>query len=738
MSLQAPDDDRNEPESARMIDEAEQRRVDFIRDEFRYYKAYWKENREQSEIDMQYIAGDGWTAEDRAERKGRPMLWPDELSQYTKQAANNLRQNKREIEIQPKGSGATDQDAENREAYIRGIQHRCTAQAIYSTAFESNINSAFGYFRVTTEVTGPNGEQEPTLRRVPNQASVMPDPNAKWADFSDANGYFIFDVMRRSAFKKAYPNAKRTSFTADDVAQAPDWFDEDNVVVAEFWSRRTSDAKDPDNGQQKYKVMQEITNGIEILETNHWIGSRIPIIGEFGEELYVTSGGVSKRMFLSLIRRARVPQKMLAYLASQEAEEFQISPRVPYLIWEGQELADKEKWQVAHKVPFPYLRLRPTYDQAGQLLPPPMRQPFIPNAQAYETSREAWRRAIQAAMGITPLPTSAQRQNEKSGVALEKIQNQEAIGSFHFTDNHDRALHNAGWQINESITILGALNSLPKEVGALMKDGTHKLLKTASVQSLQQPPPPIADPNAPQGAPGQPPAQQPAQPQGDPTQQPPMQPQQAAKPDADLLVHDRGEFGLTIGVGPAKESQRDAESEFVDHLIANMKNLPIPPQIAQKILALAIKGKVLGPWGDAISELLDPPNAEQLPPEIQSQIAQGKQLIQELRAKVQQLMMEKQAKMVETQGRILMNNQTNETRVEVAEVMTKAQKANERISALEDLMQQFHAQAHEAASQGADHAHAQTMQGQQAAQQQAIAQQQQAAQQPSGQEEPAP
>jgi hypothetical protein len=39
-------------------------------------------------------------------------------------------------------------------------------------------------------------------------------------------------------------------------------------------------------------------------------------------------------------------------------------------------------------------------------------------------------------MGITPLPTPAQRANQKSGVAFERIEKSERIGSFHFAAHY--------------------------------------------------------------------------------------------------------------------------------------------------------------------------------------------------------------------------------------------------------------------------------------------------------------
>src|SRR6185437_14344989 len=104
------------------------------------------------------------------------------------------------------------------------------------------------------------------------------------------------------------------------------------------------------------------------------------------------------------------------------------------------------------KIPRAYVQADPIVDGSNNLLALPSRPQFTPNAQAYEIGKESWRRSIQAAMGITPLPTAAQRQNEKSGVALERIQTQQAIGSFHFTANFKLSVQNAGEQINELVT----------------------------------------------------------------------------------------------------------------------------------------------------------------------------------------------------------------------------------------------------------------------------------------------
>src|SRR5262245_19624114 len=81
-----------------------------IREDFSYVKSYWQENHAESQKDMDCMACIP-PAEFKADRSGRPCLWPDEVSQYVKQANNNLRQNKRSVKLSPRGLEAKDVDA---------------------------------------------------------------------------------------------------------------------------------------------------------------------------------------------------------------------------------------------------------------------------------------------------------------------------------------------------------------------------------------------------------------------------------------------------------------------------------------------------------------------------------------------------------------------------------------------------------------------------------------------------
>lgn len=667
-----------------------------IREDFQYFRDFWSDNHDEWKTDLKFVSGDPWDADAREEREDnkRPVLSPDELGQYLNATINNLRQNKRAIKVIPKGSGANDKDAESRSAIIKGIEYKSNAQSAYTNAFENAINCGMGFFRVTTKVISKENEVTPWIKIIENPLSVLLDPNAKEADFCDQKRCFVMDVMRKRDFLKKYPSAEKRSFDAEDVKTAPNWFVAENILVAEYWRIDGYD----ENGEGG-KVTQYITNGIEILETNEWPGSWIPIIAVTGKKMLVPTGSEIMIMYASMIRMARGPQKMLAYIASQEAEEFGMAPRAPFVGYVGQFETNKEEWATLNKVPRAYIQVDPMVDGAtNTVLPLPTRPAFTPNAQAYEIAKESWRRSIQAAMGITPLPTAAQRQNEKSGVALDKIQSQQAIGSFHFTDNFDRAIENAGRQIDELIT---KVMDTARQVGTRQPDDSHQLMHVVPG--------------------GQSPQQQPRE--------------QPISPD-DVFDPSKGDFDVTISTGMSYQSQRAQASDFVDILLQELPNLPIPPQAKATLLAKAITLKDIGPIGDEMAKIIDPNgDGQPIPPQAQAAIAQAQQQAHEATQAATQLAQEKQSKMWEHlgkmkeieakfQGDMALEDKKLLSALAVAEVETKAQNANERISAVEELVKQLYSQAHDSAMAAQQATHQQAAQEQQAANQQDLQAQQ--------------
>jgi hypothetical protein len=369
-------------------------------------------------------------------------------------------------------------------------------------------------------------------------------------------------------------------------------------------------------------------------------------------------------------------------------------------------MADKDALKNLNSEPRAYVRIKLIPAGSGGQpiadLPGGGRLPFEPNAQSYEIAREAARRAIQAAMGISPLPTPAQQQNQKSGIALERIQNSEAIGSFHFTDNLNRAKENTGRQLNELIT---KVMDTPRHVGIREPDETHGLLRVMSQEHFEGQPAP--DPN---------------QPESD---------------QLDYLISDRGEFDVTISTGPSFQSQREEASDFADTILKEVQSIAqlLPPQAVAKLLALAIKLKDIGSLGDKMAEIIDPEDqsAQQLA-QAQQQLAAQQQNMQEMQAEIQKLQLEKAGKVIDNEYKMQLKQfegsvdkqiaQLNaDLKAYIANVTTKAQDVQERQRLFQETQLENHHAAHEIAMQKDQQGH-EAQQAQIAAQQ---AQQQQAA-----------
>ncbi|MGB2629070.1 MAG: hypothetical protein WAK20_19955, partial [Candidatus Acidiferrum sp.] len=173
-------------------------------------------------------------------------------------------------------------------------------------------------------------------------------------------------------------------------------------------------------------------------------------------------------------------------------------------------------------------------------------------------------------------------------------------------------------------------------------------------------------------------------------------------------------------------SQREAIASFLDQLIKALPTLPIPPPAATKLLALAVRARDLGPRGDQMAEIIegDQNGALAQGQKAQAQLQQTQQVIQALQVELQKLQQEKAGKVIEHKGKMdqitlqssadmFLEKMKLENALAIAEVQTKAQSINERIAAVEDMMRQFHEQAHDLGMQANEQAHEQTMAEQQ-------------------------
>lgn len=662
-----------------------------IRERYRYASDAWRKIREERQIDLRYLSGDPWDPKDKKARAdfGRPAINHDQLNQWVFQGVNNLRQNKRGIKVEPRGNGADDRTATLRQDQIRTIEYRSKAQMAYLRAAQDMYEGSYGFFRITRKyISDDSDDQEIIIKPIPNPDSVLLDPDYKEADASDDGWAFVLEPLANEEFKRRYPDAERTDFTGEDMRVATDWIKDKTVLVAEYWKIESTPGKGKTGRAiQKKQVVQYITNGVEILERLPQPGIEIPIIPMFGLERYVDDGSGPERQLYSLIRLAREPQMSLAYLCSQEMEEAGMTPKTPVMGYTGQFETDEDNWTHLNKKPVAFIQVDPVTDATGQtILPLPQWKQYVPNFEAYEAAKDACTRAIMAAIGISPLPTAAQRQNEKSGIALDKIQQEQAIGSYHFVEGFERALERAGRIIESWIPVVYDTERLG--VGLQQADDSRRVVNLNTAE-------PYPDPKT-----------------------------------GEMVHYPIGEeeHDVTVSTGPSNISERDAVDKFLDNLLANLPTLPVPPPAAAKLLAMAIRMKDLGPKGDQMADIIDPQQGDpsQQLQGLQQQLQAQGQAAQQMQAELQQLRLEKQGKVVDNEYKLQIEKMREENQLAIAEINTKAQQLSERVQTFADQMAQFHSQAHDAASQASDQAH---QQGMAQAQQNASQQQQMQAQQ---------
>jgi hypothetical protein len=650
-----------------------------VRDRFKYMIECWRDIRDQHDLDMRFLAGDSWDEREKGRRKDKhmPMIHLDELTQYINQLVNDVRQNKRAVNVLPKGSGASDKTASLRADWVRAVEYISQAQTAYTTAFEGAASGSYGFWKLETYYDGETFNLNVRIVPVPNANTILMDPDCIQYDCSDGEDAFEINFMSHEKFRREYGNAEIKVFAEDIQQIAPDWIKPKQVQVVSYWkvkkeqiqlhmvelpdkttkvmrSDELPEGLDPQRilksrDYEDRRIIQYVLNGVEVLKTNDpkdkqnpcgWPGSRIPIIPVWGKELFVDEGSGSKRMLFSLIRLARDPQRLLNYYASQEMSEAKMTPRTPLTGPRGMFSTNTKQWEELNETPMAFVEWDlPEGYQPGSIKPE--RTPFVPNFQQYEMAKESAKRAIMAAMGISPLPTDAQRANNKSGIALKKISGERAQGSFHFVDNFDRSIVAGGWQLNEIFKII---HDTKRDIAARKEDGTNYIAR-------------VNDPEHPKNR------------------------------------EFGGDHDVTLTTGPSDSSQREEVQEFADTL-ANI------PGVFPLIGDLIVKLRNLGPIGEQIAERLTPPqfagqgDDESMPPTAKAAMAQAQQQVQQLQAVIQQLQQEKAAKMVEKNVALQQTALQEKTKLIVAQATLDRQNAEtilqSQLENLNNILGQLH------------------------------------------------
>jgi hypothetical protein len=668
----------------------EKKTLDRVHDRFTYAVDRWGKIRRARQEDMRHVSGDPWEPKEKRARQDamRPVPACDEIGQYLNQVTNEVEVNPRAMRFSPVGFGANDKTAQFYADKAREIEYRSKAQQHYAKAFQNMVEGSYGYVKVKTEfVTDrPAGPQDAwsafdrrmVIEGVPDPDCVYPDP-----DFLDRTGrdwdwLFEIESVSRRDFKRAYPKAEIQNFSPELVKYAKGWIsgtgETQKLQIASYWevdrsAKRMIEAwniTNPENGgAEVYElysddpllkkaakfgkkiderevddptVWQYRTNGVEILKKTKWITKSIPYAAFFGKMIWLDLGSGPELMIFSMTRLARAPNMLLAYYLACEAEMIGMTPKVPWWVWKGSlDPKNAKKVQRANHEPVAFIEVDVTMNQAGGNGQPtpslPQRLPFEPPIQAIEIAKESAKRSIQAAMGLTPLPTSMQRDNPKlSGRAMDKFRDAGQLGSYHFMASYNGGIERIGEIIEEGIPVIH-----------------DRAGETPVLDNQKRPQNIFINAN--------------------------KLPEGAERPE-DALPSVDGLHAVTIDVGPADASARQQSSDFVDTFVQAPFFQMLPPPMALQILSLLVKLKNLGPIGEEIADLLHPPEQEgqeQMVPaaKLQEAVQMGEQVIQALQAKITEYEKEREAKVIETEGKLAIQAQGDKTKTTIAELQAE-------------------------------------------------------------------
>lgn len=415
-------------------------------------KSYWSENYADAASDLRFSVGlDHWSDSDLIKRRKRQSFVVNELPQFIHQVANDMRQNTPSINVLPTGSGASIETAKIFKGLIRNIEYRSKADEVYDTAGENAVRCGFGFIRVDHDYVSDEGfEQELLIKRVHNPLSVWLDPSSVEADGSDANWGIITETITKTEFEKAYPGREFISF---ELAESKDQPIADKVItIAEVFIKEFKESKkivdkngndaQEETEETKSRKSRKVTirrykfNGEEeALEKTTFPGKYVPIVPEYGEEVWVDG----KRMILSLIRQSKDAQRALNMWCSAEAEILIKAPQAPFMAAYGQ-TNDFKEWEDPENATV--LQYKPT-DEANNPLPAPQRlsPPTIPTGIV--NAIEGAKQRIKETLGLYNT-SIGERSNEVSGKAINARKEEGDNATFHFLDNRVRAIQQVG------------------------------------------------------------------------------------------------------------------------------------------------------------------------------------------------------------------------------------------------------------------------------------------------------
>lgn len=469
--------------------------TDFAKDVQERFKAAEeadKDNRDEAELDLKFLAGDQWDPEVRQDREEgddyRPCLTINQMPQFIEQVVGDFIGNAQTIRFLPKEDADTDL-AEVRTELMRSIMVQSDAETMLMEVLGHSAACGRSHFRVDLDYASDDVfDQDIFLRGIPNPLAVLADPLAVDGTLKDASYVFVNDKMPKDEFKKQYPDAGHATLEVNSSSTGTaGWIDDNTVRVAEMWRmeevERTlamfNDGSIHDVTEQDEAAYREMlfvdqsgnarirkspvktasmvmTNGQEELSDPFTLRiPRVPIIRCSGHRVWVGD----KRVEFGLVRFARDPQRLKNLFRSFIAERLVKAPIDNFIgpasAFEGREDDWADSRIYNDKAPF-----------APQDVSEKGMQGLMAEAQNCSQDMKDVTGLHDASLGMLS--------NETSGVAIRGRQQQGDIATARYHSNLRAGLREAGEVINAMIPIV---YDTPRTIRLLGEDMGAKLIR---------------------------------------------------------------------------------------------------------------------------------------------------------------------------------------------------------------------------------------------------------------------
>jgi hypothetical protein len=600
-------------------------------------------NRMEALEDLKFAAGDQWPVEIQNSRnlEARPCLTINKIDSYVRQVTNQQRQQRPRIKVHPVNNEADLKIAKVLEGITRHIEINSNADTAYDNAFDYAVRMGWGYWRIETDyVREDSFDQEIYIRPIHNPFTVYFDPNSVEPDGSDAEQCLITEVIPKATFREMYPDADDGSgftlrATGDSSAE---WVMKEDIRIAEYFhtERKAATLVLLSDGTKVYKedlpdanmmlaagvfiVSERKTyrkiikwckvTSMQVLEEGEWIGSYIPVVPVYGAQLTVED----KRKKFGLVRHAKDPQRMYNFWRTSQTESIALAPKAKWLLAEGQDEGHENEWAQANIKSAPVLRYKQT-DIEGRVAPQPTRLQPEPPPQGIMEAASSINGDLQAVLGIfdpNQMPTG-----NISGKALNGQQQQIDLSNYHFYDNLTRSI---------------------KHTGKIILDLIPKIYDSERVMRI------IGD-------------------DGQPDMVTINQRDAVGAILNDVTV---GEYDIVMDTGPGYQSKRIQAVEAMMPLMAKDELFKIAGDLVFRNMDF--------PGADIIADRLAATNPlaqidekSPIPPQVQMQLAQSKQIIEQQQQQLQAMQLE-----INNRGQVAQIKEDGATKRKLMEVTSKA------------------------------------------------------------------